>query len=111
MKTENEVAPAPAAAGGGKAWTKTRHRNLWRHKSGYFYIRLSIDGKQKWGSLGTEMADLRKVQMGAAHERWRPARFFEKRARPACRQAGYPWSFGLQLSGRSLGTACTFLLF
>lgn len=63
MKTGNDAIPTPAASGS-KAWTKTRHRNLWRHKSGYYYIRVSIDGKQKWCALGTDRASVAEARMG-----------------------------------------------
>ena len=48
----------------GKAWTKTRHSNLWRHKSGYYYIRASVAGKQKWRALGTDRASVAEARMG-----------------------------------------------
>jgi hypothetical protein len=35
-----------------KTWSKTRHSNLWRHESGYYYIRASVGGKQKWSRNG-----------------------------------------------------------
>ena len=74
MKTGNEVPPAPAAGSGSKVWTKTRHRNLWRHKSGYYYIRVSIDGKQKWRALGTDRASVAEARMGAKLSELRESR-------------------------------------
>jgi len=74
MKTDKQVTPAPAAGSGSKVWTKTRHRNLWRHKSGYYYIRVSIDGKQKWRALGTDRASVAEARMGAKLSELRESR-------------------------------------
>jgi integrase len=58
----------------GKAWTKTRHSNLWRHKSGYYYIRASVAGKQKWRALGTDRASVAEARMGKVLMELRTAR-------------------------------------
>jgi len=36
-----------------KTWEKTRLQNLGRHKSGHYYARLFLNGKEIWKSLKT----------------------------------------------------------
>jgi len=64
MKTSKQAETKPDAAGSIKVWTKTRHRNLWRHKSGNYYIRVRVEGKQKWRALGTNLASVAEARMG-----------------------------------------------
>jgi len=57
-----------------KVWSKTRHSNLWRHKNGYYYIRASVGGKQKWRALGTDRASVAEARMGKVLMELRTAR-------------------------------------
>ncbi|MGK0187941.1 MAG: integrase [Verrucomicrobiales bacterium] len=41
-------------------WSSTKHRNLFRHKSGVYYARITVDGKRTWRSLKTKLASVAK---------------------------------------------------
>ena len=38
-----------------KTWVATRHRGIYRHKSGIYYLRISSGRKKSWKSLGTNL--------------------------------------------------------
>jgi hypothetical protein len=48
-----------------KRWTATRYKHLYRHKSGIYYARLSIAGKQTWRTLGTEILSVAQHVLSA----------------------------------------------
>ena len=43
-------------------WTKTRLKNLLRHKSGRYYARALVGGKEVWQSLGTSHFSVAEVK-------------------------------------------------
>jgi len=47
----------------GKTWTATRYNHLYRHKSGTYYARLRIAGKQTWQSLGTDLLSVAQHEL------------------------------------------------
>lgn len=47
-----------------KTWNKTKVQGLVRHKSGTYYARLFIGGKEKWRSLKTPLLEIAKARMG-----------------------------------------------
>ncbi len=46
-----------------KTWNKTKVQGLVRHKSGTYYARLFIGGKEKWRSLKTPLLEIAKAKM------------------------------------------------
>jgi integrase len=46
-----------------KTWNKTKIQGLVRHKSGTYYARLFIGGKEKWRSLKTTLLEIAKARM------------------------------------------------
>jgi integrase len=46
-----------------KTWNKTKIQGLVRHKSGTYYARLFIGGKEKWRSLKTPLLEIAKARM------------------------------------------------
>lgn len=64
MKTETTV----------KTWEKTRLQNLVRHKSGRYYARLYLNGKEVWKSLKTSHFSVAEARLGAAVKEHRERR-------------------------------------
>ncbi len=55
-----------------KTWLPTKHKKLYRHKSGVYYARLTIRDKKTWRSLETAtlsvaLPRLKEIQENAAH--------------------------------------------
>jgi integrase len=46
-----------------KTWEKTRHQNLVRHKSGRYYARLYLNGKEIWKSLKTSHFSIAEAKL------------------------------------------------
>src|SRR5947207_1711917 len=46
-----------------KAWQKTRHQNLIRHKSGRYYARAYAGGKEVWQSLKTSHLSVAQAKL------------------------------------------------
>lgn len=59
-----------------KTWEKTNQQNLVRHKSGRYYARLFLNGKELWKSLKTDSISVAKARLGQALKEHR-----ERRAR------------------------------
>lgn len=55
-------------------WRKTRVQNLVRHQNGGYYVRVTVQGKQVWRSLGTKLLEVAKRRMAPVleEERNRP---------------------------------------
>ena len=54
-----------------KTWEKTRLQNLVRHKSGRYYARLFLNGKEIWKSLKTShfsVAEAKLAEVGLPSE-------------------------------------------
>ena len=51
-----------------KTWNKTKVQGLVRHKSGTYYARLFIGGKEKWRSLKTPLLEIAKARMSTDEE-------------------------------------------
>ena len=64
MGTENTV----------KTWEKTRLQNLVRHKSGRYYARLFLNGKEIWKSLKTSHFSVAEARLGALQKEYRAQR-------------------------------------
>ncbi len=47
-----------------KTWEKTRRQNLVRHKSGRYYARLFLNGKENWKSLKTSHFSVAEAKLG-----------------------------------------------
>ena len=56
MQTESTV----------KTWEKTKRQNLVRHKSGRYYARLFLNGKEIWKSLKTSNFSIAEIRLAAA---------------------------------------------
>ncbi|TLD71495.1 site-specific integrase [Phragmitibacter flavus] len=61
MKTEATV----------KTWEKTRLQNLLRHKSGGYYVRLFLNGKEVWKSLKTKHFSVAESRLAEAQKEHR----------------------------------------
>src|SRR5687768_16012634 len=46
-----------------KTWTRTNIGNLIKHRSGRYYSRLFVGGKQRWRSLGTKVLEVAKAKL------------------------------------------------
>jgi hypothetical protein len=46
-----------------KTWNKTKVQGLLRHKSGVYYARLFVGGKEKWRSLKIPLLEIAKARM------------------------------------------------
>ena len=46
-----------------KVWNKTKVQGLLRHKSGRYYARYFIGGKEKWVSLKTNLLEVAKARL------------------------------------------------
>ena len=64
MKAENTV----------KTWEKTRLQNLVRHKSGRYYARLFLHGKEIWKSLKTSHFSVAEARLAAVQKEQRGLR-------------------------------------
>ncbi len=66
----------------GKTWTRTNVQNLVRHRSGRYYARLFIGGKERWKTLGTDVLEVAKTKVrklaGAAEKISRSQRAHER---------------------------------
>jgi integrase len=51
-----------------KTWSKTRVQGLMRHKTGNYYARLFVGGKEKWVSLKTHSLEVAKGKMRSDEE-------------------------------------------
>jgi integrase len=49
-------------------WRKTRIQNLVRHQNGGYYVRVTVQGKQVWRSLGTKLVEVAKRRMAPVLE-------------------------------------------
>ncbi|GAA5132253.1 hypothetical protein GCM10023213_00070 [Prosthecobacter algae] len=54
-----------------KTWEKTRVQNLKRHKSGGYYARLFLNGKEVWKSLKTKHFSVAEARMADAQKEHR----------------------------------------
>ena len=63
-----------------KTWSKTNVENLVKHRSGGYYARLSVGGKERWTSLRTKVLEVAKARL---REQQRDAARMEPIARPA----------------------------
>jgi integrase len=54
-----------------KTWTKSKHPNLYRHASGVYYARLTLNKRKTWRSLKTELFEVAKSEIAklVQHER------------------------------------------
>lgn len=57
----------------------TRLQNLYRHKSGRYYARAFVGGKEVWPSLGTKLQSVAEVKLGKFLEHYRGVRRKGKR--------------------------------
>ena len=57
-----------------KTWNKTRVQGLLRHRSGTYYARLYINGKEKWLSLDTTVLEVAKAKLDKEKEAMAEAR-------------------------------------
>ena len=55
-------------------WTRTRLKNLLRHKSGRYYARAFVGGKEVWQRLGTSYFSVAEVNMAKFLEKHRSVR-------------------------------------
>jgi integrase len=46
-----------------KTWNRTKHQQLYRHKSGVYYARISVAGKKTWRSLKTSTLGIAKAEL------------------------------------------------
>lgn len=63
-----------------KTWSKTSVQNLVKHRSGGYYARLFLGGKERWRSLRTKVLEVAKVRL---REEQRQADQFAEVAKPA----------------------------
>ena len=63
-----------------KTWNKTSVQNLVKHRSGTYYARLYIGGKERWRTLGTPVLEVAKVKL---REQQREQGALEPVAKPA----------------------------
>jgi integrase len=61
-----------------QTWTKTRLKNLLRHKSGRYYARAYVRGKEVWQSLGTTLFSVAQEKLPDFLKQYRAARRREK---------------------------------
>ena len=54
-----------------KTWEKTRLQNLVRHKSGRYYARLYLNGKEVWKSLKTDHFSVAEARLASAQKEHR----------------------------------------
>jgi integrase len=47
-----------------ETWTATKYPNLYRHKSGVHYARITVAGKRTWRSLKTKLLSVAVVELG-----------------------------------------------
>lgn len=47
----------------GKTWTSTRYQYLYRHSSGVYYARLTVNKKKIWRSLKTDILSIARAQL------------------------------------------------
>ena len=64
-------------------WTKARLKNLLRHKSGRYYARAFVGGKEVWHSLGTSDFSVAEVKLTEFLKQYRSARQRGKSIRSA----------------------------
>ena len=57
-----------------KTWEKTRRQNLVRHKSGSYYARLFLNGKEVWKSLKTKHFSVAEARLDEAQKEHRQRR-------------------------------------
>ena len=57
-----------------KTWEKTRLQNLVRHKSGRYYARMYLNGKEIWKSLKTSHFSVAEARLSAAQKEHRERR-------------------------------------
>ena len=57
-----------------KTWQKTRLQNLVRHKSGRYYARLFLNGKEIWKSLDTSHFSVAEAKLAVAQQEHRTRR-------------------------------------
>lgn len=57
-----------------KTWEKTKLQNLVRHKSGRYYARLFLNGKELWKSLKTDSYSVAQARLGQALKEHRERR-------------------------------------
>ena len=57
-----------------KTWEKTRHQNLVRHKSGRYYARLYLNGKEVWKSLKTDHFSVAEARLATLQKEHRERR-------------------------------------
>jgi integrase len=62
-KTDNADVAKTQAKPAPKRWTPTRVQNLVRHKSGVYYARIRIGGKETWRSLRTSLLEVAKARL------------------------------------------------
>ena len=55
-------------------WTKTRLKNLLRHKSGRYYARAYVGGKEVWQPLGTSHFSVAEAKLAKFLEQYRSVR-------------------------------------
>jgi integrase len=60
-------------------WTPTRLQNLLRHKSGRYYARAYVGGKEIWQSLGTSLFSVAEIKLADFLKQYRSARRRGKR--------------------------------
>ena len=69
----------------GKTFASTRYQHLYRHRSGIYYARITVNRKKTWRSLRTRIlgvarSELAELLRGGAQEQgaltrpWRPMR-------------------------------------
>ncbi len=47
-----------------KTWNPTRCQSIYRHKSGIYYARLTVNGRKTWRSLRTDLITVARVELG-----------------------------------------------
>jgi len=57
-----------------KTWEKTRLRNLVRHKSGQYYARLFLNGKEIWKALKTSHFSVSEAKLAEVRKEHRTRR-------------------------------------
>ena len=50
-------------------WRKTKIQNLWRHRSGLYYARFCVEGKDVWRSLRTDILEVARRRLPEVMER------------------------------------------
>src|SRR5215467_5670182 len=60
-------------------WTRTKTQHLYRHKSGRYYARAFVSGKEVWQSLGTTLQSVAEAKLGKFLEHYRGVRRKGKR--------------------------------